>query len=242
MAKSSSAKDYLFLFIIIITIVLAMVQVVKQKQLNTSLARSKENLEEQLKKQNEEKIVPEKGEEENKPSCGRINERVAGESCYNILCLYKDNLNFKKADTFVKYENAGKGIAFNIPYNNNWGDENCLVRPYLEKENEVLFGNPATLDFRNEFKLVFKEARSKEEILESLETEDEIERYTDISEDETTEFEYVFWRELNLDETIHIEIISENVNYYFTSLSNQEKKLTDLIESVELIDTESSNN
>lgn len=89
---------------------------------------------------------------EKKESLGFLGDRVIGAGCYGRTIDSEEDpydlrtdFNLDKANTTFKYVNTDEGISFEVPYNRNWGNKDCLVLPYLEAKNSdgslsVFFG------------------------------------------------------------------------------------------------------
>lgn len=82
-------------------------------------------------------------------------------------------LFMEDANTTVKYSNKVWGIEFNVPFNENWGDENYLVEPFEEREGQddekvILFGKFVAQEggYGREFIIYVKPFQTVDELLE----------------------------------------------------------------------------
>jgi len=105
-----------------------------------------------------------------------MKKRFSGTGCYskesdgtdNLYELSKD-FNLSSPNAKVIYSNQAKGISFEIPYNQNWGNKNCKVESYVEFTQPtgnilVEFGKPRAW-IRSEFLLTISNHRTAEDIV-----------------------------------------------------------------------------
>ncbi len=77
-------------------------------------------------------------------ACNNGNERAVGTGCIlpsdSIYPEFKADVFMGKSDMVFVYEN--KKISFLIPYNNKWGNADCVIRPYTKTNSGISFGIP----------------------------------------------------------------------------------------------------
>jgi len=97
-----------------------------------------------------DKYLQEKSEkekqEQQKPKPGSMGGRLIGDGCYNRTMKdgqfdeyhFRIDFNNDPANTSVHYENKEAGIAFDVPYNKNWGNKDCQVLPYVQIGDQTI--------------------------------------------------------------------------------------------------------
>lgn len=113
----------------------------KSGDLNSELnMQEKGSLDEkQYKKDNSEsQKFTEKDSSASQPTQNSSKGRLSGDGCYEMKDGQIDEYHFRTdfntdpSNTTVYYENKEAGIAFNVPFNKNWGNNDCTVLPFIE--------------------------------------------------------------------------------------------------------------
>ena len=183
-------------------------------------------------------------------SCYNGRNQAVGTGCYEneANSYFKEGFNNEPANTFLKYHNEEKGIAFNIPYNNNWGSENCAVKPYVEIEeySTIHFGDPWSWDGYSDFSLKFKTPQKAEEIIEreineckgfnQVTGEEYVACHPNAKITTINNLPAATWDDSGMLPYKHIEVIGEKYNYLFSTVDGIEDELIEIIKTVELID------
>ncbi|MDO8336276.1 MAG: hypothetical protein Q7T74_05870 [Candidatus Saccharibacteria bacterium] len=86
-----------------------------------------------------------------------------------------EQFNNDPANTTVRFSSTEKGIAFDVPYNPNWGSAKFRIDPYWEYENQVAFGDiggfEACMWVRSDF-VHFRPQLSAEEVIRQIQASD----------------------------------------------------------------------
>ncbi len=76
--------------------------------------------------------------------CNNGDIRAVGTECFDLSddgkLKYKNSIFMGKENSIFVYKN--NEITFAIPYNNSWGNSGCVIRPYVETKQGILFGRP----------------------------------------------------------------------------------------------------
>lgn len=82
-----------------------------------------------------------------------------------------EQFNNDPADTTVRFSSSEKGIAFDVPYNSNWGSAKFRIDPYWESDNQITFGDiggfEACMWTRSDFVHLLPQ-RSTEEVISKI--------------------------------------------------------------------------
>ncbi len=79
------------------------------------------------------------------------------------------------ANATVRYSNSKKGIAFDVPYNLNWGSDKFRIAPYFEYEDLIQFGQMGIFDaciWSRPYTMHLREKKSAEEVVSYIQESD----------------------------------------------------------------------
>ncbi|QQS60822.1 MAG: hypothetical protein IPN70_02935 [Candidatus Moraniibacteriota bacterium] len=171
-------------------------------------------------------------------------DRYSGTGCYKKEAdgtenqyEFREDFNIDAPTTTVKYSNTEKGISFDIPFNPNWGNEDCKVKPYIEFTHSsgdisIEFSKP-TAPVGREFGLIISKYRPAEDII----TAEQKDVYPNPNPRKKTigDKNMIVYDDYGMIQVTHYEVIGKKYNYIF-SYSNYDSSLNDsLIKSLESI-------
>lgn len=174
-----------------------------------------------------------------------IKKRTIGDGCYKIINGYenvhgivREDFNNDSADVTIPYTNKDFGISFNIPYNKNWGNEECVVLPYFSYGNleswQVSFGQ--TTEARS-FGFHTRQRRDKEDVLKEQKGNGEPDPSPRV--EKIGEWEAVVYESYGMSTEKIYEIIGEKSNYIFSfhlvTDQSKESLATNSIEIIKII-------
>lgn len=107
-----------------------------------------------------------------KPQGYFFKDRLIGDGCYKKDLQdeeFREDFNLALPNTVIRYVNKEEEILFDISYNKNWGNRDCVVLPYFEYMDEdqlssVIFGKPGTF-VADQYNFSIGPARSSNEII-----------------------------------------------------------------------------
>ena len=149
-------------------------------------------------------------------------------------------LNEDPSVSILRYENPERGIAFDIPYNENWGFGKRIPEPYVEREqvNALFFGSPTEVGpdpcrWMHSIQLTFLPVRSDEDIQSQLDAQQESAQ-SSITTQKIGENTYSSYKLSGICELQNFELRGEKFSYVFSSCDDSEA-LRNVLESVVLL-------
>lgn len=178
-----------------------------------------------------------------------FDDRMLGEYCYvrdrngeiNHNELSKD-FNTDPPNTNIKYVNKEFGISFEIPYNKNWGNKDCVVLPYFQyktsgKTDEVVFGQPRAF-VADQYLFSVAPARSSREIVDEQTNIVGGDPSPDPKAKKINNHETVTYESYGEIDSLIIEVIGGKHNYLFEEImpSNNTGELEDIVSTLRFIE------
>ncbi|TSD01058.1 MAG: hypothetical protein Athens071425_505 [Parcubacteria group bacterium Athens0714_25] len=163
--------------------------------------------------------------------------RLIGDGCYEIKDGQPDKYHFRSdfnidpANMNINYKNEDFGISFDIPYNKNWGNKNCVVLPYLESSD--LSSNSLSVDFGpfrewsgNSYTFNIGQRRSAEDIINN---QKDVDAKNNPRIKIVGQYQLVVYESYGMGISRYYEITGEKNNYIFEHFqANNNQKNTDI--------------
>ncbi|GEM_PF-1843850 len=151
-----------------------------------------------------------------------VRERTIGDGCYkkingneNVHGIVREDFNNDPANIVILYTNDDLGISFDVPYNKNWGNEECVVLPYFSYKNpeswQVIFGQ--TTEARP-FGFHTRQKRDKEDIFNEQKGSDNPDPNPRL--EKIGEWEAIVYESYGMSTKKVYEIIGSKSNYIFS--------------------------
>jgi len=170
--------------------------------------------------------------------------RLVGNGCYATKDGQIDETHFRAdfntdpANSAVHYENKDFGISFDIPYNKNWGNKDCVVLPYRESSNlsknslRISFGFPRAW-IADSYHFSIEKKRSTDDIMAEQKnvggTPDPNPRIKNLGQ-----YQAVVYESYGMGTSRYYEIPGENNNYIFEHVQIGDKQVDIKTDSYEL--------
>jgi hypothetical protein len=165
-------------------------------------------------------------------------------SKYNDEYLHDGSLefNFDDPDTTVRYTNKERGLSFDVPFNEKWGNVKFKISPFDEAKNSIVFGALGAFEAgawgRTDY-LIFKPARSAEQIMDELHATFGDESNPDWVPKKVTinRLDVVEYFDPGLCPGNMVEVVGKKYNYHLEScFVNDFKHYEELIKTFKLVD------
>ncbi|GEM_PF-5157529 len=163
----------------------------------------------------------------------------------DLAACEAETFNTDAATTTVRYTNAEKGIAVDIPYNPDWGSANYKIEPYEEDGDYVYFGPMSQFEgggwSRPYWLLGFVESKSADDLITEIKSSPDTLAGGEPEKIDVNGLEVVQYQEMGLGTHYMMEVVGEKANYRFVASSFGDEpedvwtNLTNIVESVELI-------
>ncbi|MBD3299920.1 MAG: hypothetical protein GF347_01060 [Candidatus Moranbacteria bacterium] len=233
MQQNAKIKDLIYVGLIIIVVIISGLKVFKYYQLNRFLSRDLSVLKEENREfENRLALI----EKRDRKIADSSKKRLFGRGCFDENGDFDfDNFNNDQADSFLKYLNEEKGIAFRVPYNNRWGNNECTVKPYLETDKGIVFGNPLDQAGTDKYVLNFEEYQSPDSIKEEFSKEGYASLVHNFKETEMGDLKLITWEEDFFELNYYkVMIIGRDYNYSFSTLAQNKNDLLEIVRTVDL--------